>query len=358
MNRQRVLRYAVAVLAVAVALFFKFKASLLVELEGGFLILLAAVAVSTWYGGPGPGLLATILSALFSSRFSPLAMPAQSVLLLHPLPFVLFLLDGLLLSLMAAPPWRPRRPRRRGRADVGESGQGENPGLVLDALLGRASHDLRSPLNAILGWTQLGRFQRDVVEDGAMQRRAWEAVEQNARSQLCLIDQLLDAVAVLHGDLRVERQSVDFASEISAAVEALAVETRERGIRLSLGSAEGLEPVQGDARRLREITRELLVNAMEVTPRGGWIEVRLDREGKDAVLAVSDSGPGVAPGLQPYLFTLTRPEHWNGAGKHGRRGVGLVIVRRLVELHGGRVSASAGPGGHGACFTVRIPLLE
>ena len=346
-------RYAVAILAVSVALFLKFKVSLLVELEGGFLILLAAVTVGAWYGGPGPGLLATALSILFSSRYSPVPMPAQSVMLLHPMPFALFLADGVLISLLAArarghSPGRMRAP--------GEAASGDDPLLILEALLARAAHDLRSPLNAILGWVQLGRIQEGFAEDRAIQGRAWDGVEQNARSQLSLLDRLLDAVNVLGGHLKLQQESVNFAVAVAATVETLAPLARERGVSLALSLGDGMLPVWGDEGRLRGLCAELLANAVEATPRDGSVRVSAEQHGAHIVLTVMDTGPGIPPALQPYLFTLERPAAWNCPGPHGRRGLGLVVARRLADLHGGEITVRAGKDGQGACFIARIPI--
>ena len=355
MNRADLRRYAAAVLLVAAALFLKLKASLLVELEGGFLILLAAVLLSAWYGGRGPGLVATALSLLFSSRYSPLPMPPQSIILQHPLPIALFLLDGVLLSLMAAGIRRQGSPART-----------ENhPDRLLDVLLGQAAHDLRSPLNAILGWVQLGRDPAG--GDSPAQGRAWEAVEQNARAQLQLIDHLLDTVAVLQGPVRLEPGSVNFALEIGAAVEALAPLAREREIRLSVKLAEDMAVLRGDRVRLRQIASELLSQAIEATPPKGGIEVRLERQGRDAVLSVGDGGAGIWPGRPRFPFW--RADDSTDAGRNGRRSVGLMVTGRLVELHGGTLSVgggggggggggSGGGGGGGARFVVRIPFGE
>lgn len=226
---------------------------------------------------------------------------------------------------------------------------------VKDEFLAVLSHELRSPLNPILGWTQLlqtGKF------DAHKTKQALDIIERNAKQQAQLIDDLLDISRILRGKLALNEAPVDLVFTIESALETmrLAVEAKRIGIKTSLNSS--LPPVLGDVGRLQQIVLNLLSNAIKFTPSGGQVEVRLDRVGDEAQIQVKDNGKGIAPDFLPYVFDSFRQEDGRTTRKFGGLGLGLAIVRQLSELHGGTVRAESPGEGAGATFTIRLPLLK
>jgi signal transduction histidine kinase len=211
-------------------------------------------------------------------------------------------------------------------------------------------HELRTPLNAILGWTTLLRTGR---VDGPTAQRALETIERNARAQAHLIDELQDLARVVTGNLQLELADVDPRSVVEAAVAAQAPAADARQIRLHRDIAQPAVPVRADFGRLRQVIGNLLANAIRLSPEGGQVTVRVDSGAQAVRISVADTGPGIAPELLPRLFDRFGQD--DGAAGHRRGGLGLTIVRRLVELHGGTVSADSAGEGQGATFTVRIP---
>lgn len=224
-----------------------------------------------------------------------------------------------------------------------------------DEFLATLSHELRSPLNAILGWA---RMLRTGNPDAAMSARAVETIERNAHAQTKLINDLLDVSRIVTGKLHIERLRVDLVPVIEAALDAVPVAADGTGIRLHTVLDPSVGPVSGDPDRLRQILSNLLSNAVKFTPPGGWITVRLDRVGSDARIGVSDTGQGISPDFLPYVFERFQQADSSTTKAHGGLGLGLAIVRHLVEMHGGTVRADSRGVGQGATFTVVLPLLS
>jgi signal transduction histidine kinase len=226
---------------------------------------------------------------------------------------------------------------------------------IKDEFLATVSHDLRSPLSAIQGWAQHLRRPRDPQSTS----RAVEAILRAAATQRRLIDDLLDASALAAGVLRValgEQDLVPLVEDVVAGSEAVAA---ERGIVLEARLPLAPLLARADAVRVRQVVSNLVDNALKATPEGGRVEVRLWREGEEAVLEVRDSGQGISAARLGHLFDrfyrVPGAEAAPGLGRH--LGLGLTIVRALVELHGGSVSAASEGEGRGATFTVRLPAL-
>jgi signal transduction histidine kinase len=218
-----------------------------------------------------------------------------------------------------------------------------------DEFLATLSHELRTPINAVYGWA---RMLRDERMDRQMQARALEAIERNSHAQVQLIDDLLDVSRIVAGKLRLEVQPVDVAAVIEGALDAVRPAAAAKGVRLQTVIDPRAAPIMGDPDRLQQVTWNLLMNAIKFTPRGGRIEVTWRRINSHVELIVADTGAGITPALLPHLFERFR----QGDRAHGGLGIGLALVRHLVELHGGTVAAtSAGPG-QGATFTVKLPL--
>jgi PAS domain S-box-containing protein len=218
--------------------------------------------------------------------------------------------------------------------------------------LATLSHELRTPLNAMLGWT---RLLRTGMLDEAGRERALKTIERNAHVQEQLIADILDVSRIITGRLRLDLRPLELAPVVDAAVDTVQPVAAAKGVHLScvLGPTG---TVLGDPARLQQVVWNLLANAIKFTPAGGRVTVNLVRDGASAVITVSDTGSGIPASLLPYVFDRFTQGDVSVTRQHGGLGLGLSIVRHMVELHGGQVSAhSAGPG-HGAEFTVRIPL--
>jgi PAS domain S-box-containing protein len=222
-----------------------------------------------------------------------------------------------------------------------------------DEFLATVSHELRTPLTAILGWAHLLRTGQ--ADDGKM-AKALETIERNARAQAQLIDDLLDVSRIITGKIRIDVRPVDPNSFIEAAVEAVRPAAEAKGVRLQRIMDTGIVTVSGDPVRLQQVVWNLLSNAIKFTPKGGRVQVRLERVNSHIEIAVSDTGPGIEPEFLPYVFDRFRQADGRTTRQHGGLGLGLSIVRHLVELHGGTVRAESPGEGQGATFTVLLPV--
>jgi PAS domain S-box-containing protein len=226
---------------------------------------------------------------------------------------------------------------------------------IKDEFLAILSHELRSPLNPILGWTKLLR-SRDV--DEPTMAHALEVIERNTRLQAQLIEDLLDVSRILRGKLSLAVSSVDLAMVITAALETVHLAADAKSIQIQTQLEPIAEPVAGDAGRLQQIVWNLLSNAVKFTPEGGRIEVHLKQVDSHAQIQVKDTGKGIHPAFLPHVFDYFRQADSTTTREFGGLGLGLAIVHHLVELHGGTVWADSPGEGHGATFTVRLPLFR
>src|SRR5438309_1296787 len=222
-----------------------------------------------------------------------------------------------------------------------------------DEFLAMLSHELRTPLNAILGWV---RLLRSGTLDAAGTSRGPEVIERNTRLLAQLIEDLLDVSRIITGKLRLDVRSVDLVSVIVAAVEAVQTAADARSIRLeaSLDGAPG--PISADPSRLQQVVWNLLTNAIKFTTMGGRVDIRLERADSVARIIVTDTGKGIRPDLLPFVFDRFRQGEASIGRRYGGLGLGLAIVRHIVELHGGDVRAESGGEGCGAVFTVDLPI--
>jgi PAS domain S-box-containing protein len=222
-----------------------------------------------------------------------------------------------------------------------------------DEFLATVSHELRTPLTAILGWAHLLRTGQAGDEKTV---KALETIERNARAQAQLIDDLLDVSRIITGKIRIDVRPVDPNSFIEAAVEAVRPAAEAKGVRLQRIMDTGVVTVSGDPVRLQQVVWNLLSNAIKFTPKGGRVQVRLERVNSHIEIGVSDTGPGIEPEFLPYVFDRFRQADGRTTRQHGGLGLGLSIVRHLVELHGGTVRAESEGEGKGASFTVLLPV--
>src|SRR5262245_31346965 len=232
--------------------------------------------------------------------------------------------------------------------------EAEQANRIKDEFLATLSHELRTPLTAVVGWACL-LSAGDV--DPAKKPQALEAILRNARSQGRLIDDLLDVSRIITGKLQLDVRSVDMALVIKAALNSVRLAAQAKSIRLESILYPGPCVVSGDADRLKQVIWNLLSNAIKFTPEEGHVEVRLEPTESLLTIKVTDTGPGIEPEFLPYVFERFRQADATTARQHRGLGLGLAIVRDLVELHGGTVSAESGGTEKGSTFTIKLPLV-
>ena len=223
-----------------------------------------------------------------------------------------------------------------------------------DEFLATLSHELRTPLNAIVGWAHV---LRGGPLDKAVVARAVDTIDRNARAQTQLISDILDVSRIVTGKLRLNVAPVEMASVVEASLEAARPAAAAKEIRLEHEIDPQAGQVSGDNDRLQQVVGNLLGNAIKFTPKGGLVKLRLARVESEVEVFVEDTGVGIASEYLPRLFERFRHPDASTTRPHGGIGLGLAIVRHLVELHGGRVEASSSGRGKGATFRVRLPLL-
>jgi PAS domain S-box-containing protein len=233
--------------------------------------------------------------------------------------------------------------------------EAEHANRMKDEFLATVSHELRTPLTTILGWAQRLRTGR---HDAATVARGLEIIERQAKAQARLVEDLLDTARVITGKLRLAIEPVDLALVVNAAIDAIQLAADAKGIRLAVAIDPSARTIAGDAGRLQQVVWNLLANAVKFTPAGGQIVVRLERDGAYARLSISDTGEGIGQELLPFIFDRFRQADSTSSRRHGGLGLGLAIVRHLVELHGGTVSAESPGVGSGATFTITLPLSK
>jgi signal transduction histidine kinase len=222
-----------------------------------------------------------------------------------------------------------------------------------DDLVAMVSHELRTPLNTVLGWARLLRTGK---LDQAGIARAVETLERSAAAQARIVDDLLDVARLERGELRLDVRRVELLPVVEAAIAAVRPAAEARNLAISAALMPGVGAIAGDPGRLQQVVWQLLANAVKFTPPGGRVEVRLDEDGDDAVVRVRDDGEGISPDFLPHVFEPFRQADSSSTRAHGGLGVGLALVRHLVEAHGGEVSAESEGRGRGATFTIRLPL--
>jgi PAS domain S-box-containing protein len=232
--------------------------------------------------------------------------------------------------------------------------EAERASLVKDEFLATLSHELRTPLNAILGWSQILRARGYKDEELA---EGLSVVERNARMQTQLIEDLLDMSRIISGKMRLDIQQTDLHEVVTAAVASVqhSAEAKEISLLLALDPRAG--PVQGDPGRLQQCFWNLLSNAIKFTPRGGKVQVILRHVDSHVEICVIDSGEGINPEFLPHLFERFRQADATTTRQHGGLGLGLSIVKHLVELHGGKVRAQSAGKGKGATFLIELPIM-
>ena len=345
------LRFAIALAAVGLVYFLDFTFGRLIDDGSQFLLLGLAVMAAAWFAGTGPALAATVLGAVIGALTSPGSPVDDRATQTH---LALFVVQGLLLTALVS----ELRSARRGAEQQALEAQvarreSDAANRMKDEFLATISHELRTPLNAVLGWVHLLRTGK---LDHATTSRGLESIERNVRLQAQLTADLLDVSRALTGQLRVDSRHVSLVDAALEAAAAVAPAADAKGVQIETTLPDQPVAVLGDATRLRQIVWHLLTNAIKFTPRGGVVGVDVRTVGESVILTVHDSGPGIEPQFLPRIFERFTQADPSPTRTAGGLGVGLALVREIVELHGGDIQASNRMGGGGAVFTVRFPL--
>ncbi|WGV25556.1 PAS domain-containing hybrid sensor histidine kinase/response regulator [Halotia branconii] len=252
---------------------------------------------------------------------------------------------------------RKRTEKERDRlfqAERAARQEAEAANRIKDEFLAVLSHELRTPLNPIMGWSKLLRSR---TFDAATTKNALETIERNAKLQTQLIEDLLDVSRILQGKLSLNVCPVGLTMVVQGALETVRLAAEAKSIKIQTTLDPALGQVMGDPNRLQQVVWNLLSNAVKFTPPGGQVEIKLAEVDLQAQIQVSDTGKGITAAFLPYVFDYFRQADSTTTRKFGGLGLGLAIVRQVVELHGGTVKAQSPGEGLGATFTVRLPLL-
>jgi PAS domain S-box-containing protein len=232
--------------------------------------------------------------------------------------------------------------------------EAETANRAKDEFLATVSHELRTPLNAIAGWVQI--LHRNPLDPDSF-AQGIERIDRNVKVQSKIIEDILDVSRIITGKLNIDVTTVNLVPVIEGALDAVRLAADAKAIRLqsTLNYPEGL--ISGDPNRLQQVVWNLVSNAIKFTPEGGTVDVRLERIGTQAEITITDTGKGISPEFLPFVFDRFRQADSTSTRTHGGLGLGLAIVRHLVEIHGGTVQASSRGDGQGATFTVRLPII-
>jgi signal transduction histidine kinase len=337
-------------LAMVVIVFLAYRSSGNLIDEGSlFLLLGTAVLVSAWAAGSRSALSVTVLGAVLGSFFT--EGESSRAVETH---LAIFVGQGVLLTALVAELRRARRAAER-EAGLAHAARQETEAAsrLKDEFLGTISHELRTPLNAVLGWLHLIRTGK---LDATTQSRGFESIERNVRLQAQLTGDLLDVSKSLTGRLSIDIRPVSLTAVVDEAMSQIGGAAIAKDVTLTVTKAEQPIVVRGDANRLRQVVWHLLANAIKFTPRGGEIEVSLESN-ELACVTVRDSGPGIDVEFLPRIFDRFTQADSSPTRLAGGLGVGLSLVRELVERHGGEIKAANSERG-GAMFTIRLPFHE
>ena len=224
-----------------------------------------------------------------------------------------------------------------------------------DEFLAMVSHELRSPLTAILGYT---RMLRSSPADRDAINKVTAIVERSAKAQLQIIEDLLDSARIIAGKLRIELEPIDLVPVLEAALDTAHPAAEAKGVKLITNFDPAPEQTLGDSTRLQQVVWNLLTNAVKFTPDGGWVELRMEGTTYQIRITVSDNGKGIEPEFLPFVFDRFRQADSSSARRVGGLGLGLSLVKHLVELHGGTIAVASEGVGRGSTFTVTLPRRQ
>jgi len=342
-------RLAIAFLLIAGVFALDRYAGVMIDDGSHFILLGTAVLAVAWLAGTGPALGALVFASILGVFH--VADAPESPAHMH---LALFVLHGLLVTAVVS---ELRSARREAEARAKEAyvarQEGESASRLKDEFLATISHELRTPLNAVLGWVHLLRTGR---LDSATSARGLESIDRNVRLQAQLTSDLLDVSKALTGKLQLDPRPARLNDAARQAVASTGPAAHAKDVRISLILPKEDIVVHGDGSRLRQVAWQLLANAIKFSPRGGAVEITVDALGQDARLIVRDRGPGIDPTFLPRVFERFTQADATPTRKAGGLGVGLALVRELVELHGGEIEARNRGDGTGAVFMARFPL--
>lgn len=322
---------------------------------------MGVIAVTAWYGGIGPGLLLTILIEAVTIILTPIPPDASTarVVFSHFSVAVFLIFFTLLVSGR-----KKVESRLREQSELLQSAleneqaareEAETASRLKDDFLATVSHELRSPLSAILGWATM--LNKGKLEEATV-RNALAVIERNARAQAGIVNDILDVSRIINGNLQINSKPVETDALIGEAIETLRPAAIAKSITLTVALDEIEGAVIGDSNRLRQVVWNLVSNAIKFTPENGRVEISLRRTGSQAEIKVRDDGAGIDEQFLPYVFERFRQNDSSMTRAQGGLGLGLSIVRHLIELHGGTVTAESAGANLGATFTVRLPLAK
>ncbi len=348
-----VTRYALSCAIVAAATLVRALVDPLIHDQIPYFIYVASVVVATWFCGLGGGILGTLLAGFAGNYFF---VPPRYEVVPHGedwTALAMFVTVGLGLVWFVNR-WRTAEHGLRKHADelAVLHGEAERANRLKDEFLATLSHELRTPLNAVLGWAQIleaGRL------DAGQQKRALEAIVRNAKAQTRLVEDILDVSAIVSGKLVLHPATIDLSAIVGSAIEVFRPEAEAKGIGLRASFTPNAVMV-GDPDRVRQVASNLLSNAVKFSDEGGIVDVRIDRQDSRLALTVSDTGRGIDPAFLPHVFERFRQADGSTTRERGGLGLGLAIVRHLVELHGGTVAAESRGVNRGATFTAVFPV--
>ncbi len=232
--------------------------------------------------------------------------------------------------------------------------EAEEASRFKDQFLATLSHELRTPLNGAVGWAQM---IRDGIVTGPKLEHAWDALERNLKAELRLVEDLLDISRIINGKLELQRQPVNLAAVVNGAIEAVQSTAEGKGLRIDIAIETGTHECRGDHDRLKQAVWNLLVNAVKFTSKDGRIDVKVATSDRFVEIAVSDTGIGIRPDQLPHVFERFRQADTNST-RAGGLGLGLSLVREIVELHGGKTLAESPGEGLGATFRILLPASD
>ena len=339
---------AIAVAASFVALLLAFR----LRHEGTGLLrtprLWAALAMGTAIAGMH-------YTGMAAARFTPAATPPESgALLLHTGSMSIAVTIGTVVILSVALASAAFSERTRLLASEQQARRhAEEASRLKDEFLATLSHELRTPLNVIVGRTYM---LRSIAHDPAQVIQAADTIARNGEALSHMVEDLLDVSRMTFGGVRLEWQSVDLPALLELALDAVKPGAEAKAIELAVAAGPRVPRVMGDQIRLQQVMWNLLTNAVKFTPAGGGILASVRHQGHHVVLTVTDTGQGIDPAFLPHVFDMFRQAEPTNTRSYGGLGIGLSIVRRLVELHGGQVSAASAGLGCGTTFTVSLPF--
>jgi signal transduction histidine kinase/ActR/RegA family two-component response regulator len=349
----RLARYALAIVIVAAATLLRLAIDPLIHEQIPYFIYVASVVVATWSCGVDGGVLATLVAAFTGNYFF---VEPRYQLMPHPADLVAMTFFSIVALGLVRLVGRWKRAEIELRAQAERlrvlHGEAEQANRVKDEFLATLSHELRTPLNAILGWAHLlrtGSLTRERT------RHALDTIVRNAEAQARLIEDVFDVSSIISGKLRLKVQPIDLVAVTNAALESIRPAASARDIEMRTAFPPRC-PIAGDPDRLQQVAWNLLSNAVKFTPKHGRIDVSITRQDSRVDLRVTDNGAGIDADFLPRLFERFTQRDSSTTRRHGGLGLGLAIVRHLVELHGGNVTAESGGEGKGTAFTVTLPV--